>query len=115
MLNEVDIQNIRNAFQSILRSDYISISEIEQLEQLSEYYVDFYNNVPTVLQEQDSFICGRRGTGKTTLLMRAYYECLKNTSPKIKNKESILGDKKILPVYIDLVVAKKYSKKTMEL
>lgn len=35
MLNEMDIQNIRNAFQSILRSDYISISEIEQLDQLS--------------------------------------------------------------------------------
>lgn len=102
MLNELDIQNIRNAFQSILRSDYISISEIEQLEQLSEYYVDFYNNVPTILQEQDSFICGRRGTGKTTLLMRAYYECLKNISPKIKNKESILGNKRILPIYIDL-------------
>lgn len=102
MLNEMDIQNIRNAFQSILRSDYISISEIEQLDQLSEYYVDFYNNVPTVLQEQDSFICGRRGTGKTTLLMRAYYECLKNISPKIKDNGSILGNKKILPIYIDL-------------
>lgn len=102
MLNEINIQNIRNAFQSILRSDYISISEINQLEQLSEYYVDFYNNVPTVLQEQDSFICGRRGTGKTTLLMRAYYECLKNISPKIKNKQSILGNKKVLPIYIDL-------------
>lgn len=102
MLDEISIQNIRNAFQSILRSDYISISEIKQLEQLSEYYVDFYNNVPTVLQEQDSFICGRRGTGKTTLLMRAYYECLKNISPKIKDKQSILGNKKVLPIYIDL-------------
>ncbi|WP_270474448.1 helix-turn-helix transcriptional regulator [Clostridium cochlearium] len=102
MLDEVSIQNVRNAFQSILRSDYISISEIKQLEQLSEYYVDFYNNVPTVLQEQDSFICGRRGTGKTTLLMRAYYECLKNISPQIKDKQTILGDKKVLPIYIDL-------------
>lgn len=102
MLDEASIQNVRNAFQSILRSDYISISEIKQLEQLSEYYVDFYNNVPAVLQEQDSYICGRRGTGKTTLLMRAYYECLKNVSPKIKNKRNILGDKKVLPIYIDL-------------
>lgn len=102
MLDETNIQNVRNAFQSILRSDYISISEMKQLEQLSEYYVDFYNNVPTVLQEQDSFICGRRGTGKTTLLMRAYYECLKNISPKIKSKQNILGNKRVLPIYIDL-------------
>lgn len=101
-MNDINIHKVRNAFQSILRSDYISINEISQLEELSEYYVDFYNNVPTILQEQDNFICGRRGTGKTSLLMRAYYECLKNISPKIKNKDSILGDKKVLPIYIDL-------------
>ena len=96
------IQLIRNAFSSILRADYISISELKQLKELDAYYVDFFNNVPRILQSQDNFITGRRGTGKTTLLMRAYYECLKTISPSVKEKSSILSQKNILPIYIDL-------------
>lgn len=61
-----------------------------------------FNNLPIILQEQDNFVSGRRGTGKTTLLMRAYYECLKTISPKIKEDSSIIGSSKILPIYIDL-------------
>lgn len=102
MINERELQSVRDAFQSILRADYISISEIGQLEKLNDYYVDFLKNLPKVLQNQDSYINGRRGTGKTTLLMRAYYECLKTISPSIKDKSEILIDKKILPIYIDL-------------
>ena len=70
-MNEAEkIQKLRTAFQSILRADYISINDINQLTALESYYVDYFNNVPKVLQDQDSFISGRRGTGKTTLLMR---------------------------------------------
>ena len=96
------IQKLRNAFQSILRSDYISINDIPQLNQLDSYYVDYFNNVPKVLQDQDSYINGRRGTGKTALLMRCYYECLKTVSSKISKKSSIFQNKKVLPLYIDL-------------
>lgn len=96
------LQQIRDAFSSILRADYISISELKQLEELDSYYVDFFNNVPRILQSQDNFINGRRGTGKTTLLMRAYYECLKTVSPSVKKKSLILAGKNILPIYIDL-------------
>lgn len=102
MINERELQSVRDAFQSILRADYISISEIDQLTKLNNYYVDYLKNLPKVLQNQDSYINGRRGTGKTTLLMRAYYECLKTISPKIKDTSEILIDKKILPIYIDL-------------
>lgn len=96
------VQTVRDTFQSILRADYISISDIKQLESLNDYYVDFFNLLPKVLQNQDSFINGRRGTGKTTLLMRAYYECMKTISPIIKEDSHLLYNKKILPIYIDL-------------
>lgn len=96
------IQKLRIAFQSILRADYISIDDIHQLAQLDEYYVDYFNNVPKVLQDQDSYISGRRGTGKTSLLMRCYYECLKTVSTKTSKRSSIFNDKKVLPLYIDL-------------
>lgn len=96
------IQKLRVAFQSILRADYISIDDIHQLANLDDYYVDYFNNVPKVLQDQDSYISGRRGTGKTALLMRCYYECLKTVSTKTSKKSSIFKDKKILPLYIDL-------------
>lgn len=102
MNNFEKIQNLRNAFQSILRADYISINDIQQLEQLDGYYVDYFNNIPKVLQDQDSFINGRRGTGKTALLMRCYYECLKTVSPKITKKSKVFEDKRVLPLYIDL-------------
>lgn len=102
-MNDIDkIQKLRGAFQSILRADYISIDDIQQLAQLDDYYVDYFNNIPKVLQDQDSYISGRRGTGKTSLLMRCYYECLKTVSSKISKRSLIFNDKKVLPLYIDL-------------
>ncbi|WP_215112418.1 MULTISPECIES: hypothetical protein [unclassified Exiguobacterium] len=94
--------NIKDAFESILRADYISIDGFDQLDKLEEYYIDTFNNLGLLLQRQDNYLAGRRGTGKTTLLMRGYYECLKSISPKLSKKEHSLGDKKVLPIYIDL-------------
>lgn len=108
------IQKLRYAFQSILRSDYISINDINQLENLDDYYVDYFNNVPKVLQDQDSYICGRRGTGKTALLMRCYYECLKTVSTKISKRSVLFEDKKVLPLYIDLSQCKDIFEKENE-
>ena len=101
-LTTTQIQAVRTAFQSILRADYISISDIAQLESLDKYYVDYFKNLPKILSDQDSYISGRRGSGKTVLLMRAYYECLKTVSPKVKSASPILQKKKVLPIYIDL-------------
>ena len=95
-------QKVRSAFESILRADYISIADINQLSRLESYYVDFYNNLGSLLQKQDNYISGRRGTGKTALLMRGYYECLKTISPKIKQESDVLSGERILPIYIDL-------------
>jgi hypothetical protein len=96
-------QKVRRAFDSILRSDYISLDKIESLTTLENYYIDFYNNIGSLLQRQDNFISGRRGTGKTALLLRGYYECLKTVSPKVReNSDYFEKDEKILPIFIDL-------------
>ncbi|MCT4618347.1 MAG: helix-turn-helix domain-containing protein [Marinisporobacter sp.] len=102
MLTNLQKQKVRNAFESILRADYVSISDLNQMDQLDEYYVDFFNNTSSILQRQDNYISGRRGTGKTALLLKGYYECLKTISKKVEKKSDILGDDKILPIYVDL-------------
>ncbi|MGG3677448.1 MULTISPECIES: ORC-CDC6 family AAA ATPase [Heyndrickxia] len=94
--------HIKEAFESILRADYISIDGFDQLETLEKYYIDIFNNTSLLLQKQDNYISGRRGTGKTTLLLRGYYECLKTISPKLKEKKHNFGSRKVLPIYIDL-------------
>lgn len=90
---------IKNTFDSILRADYLSLDDLEQLSNLSDYYIDFFNSVSSILQKQDNYISGRRGTGKTTALLKGYYECLK--SIKEKGGSEYLS-KKVLPIYIDL-------------
>ncbi|MCM3144691.1 helix-turn-helix domain-containing protein [Brevibacillus sp. MER 51] len=96
-------QKVKNAFESILRADYISLDQLDQLHNLEKYYVDFYNNVSSLLQKQDNFINGRRGSGKTALLIRGYYECLKTLSPSNAGDESLyFSEEKVLPIYIDL-------------
>lgn len=46
------------------------------------------------------YINGRRGAGKTSLIMRCYFECLKTIISK--EKKDIFGSKRVLPLYIDL-------------
>lgn len=99
-MNVTEMNKLRKAFQSMLRADYISITDIAKLEKLEEYYVDYLKNVPKVLQDQDMYINGRRGAGKTSLIMRCYFECLKTIISK--EKTDIFGSKKVLPIYIDL-------------
>lgn len=96
------LQKLRNAFDSILRADYITLDNLAELDKLSNYFIDYFGILQALLQRQDNFISGRRGTGKTTNLLRGYYESLKSISPKLKEKESLLGDTKILPIFIDL-------------
>lgn len=88
---------IKEAFDSLLRADYLSLDKVNELTELSDYYVDIFNTTASILQKQDSYISGRRGTGKTTALLKGYYECLKS----LKNNSDFL-ERKILPIYIDL-------------
>lgn len=101
-MNTQQTQQIRNAFDSILRADYITLDNVNELENLENYYIDFFGINQSLLQKQDSFIAGRRGTGKTTNLLRAYFECLKTISSRLKNKNNLFNNEKVLPIYIDL-------------
>lgn len=96
------LKSVSDAFGSILRADYITLDQINELENLEEYFVDFFGVMQSLIQKQDNFIAGRRGTGKTTNLLRAYFECLKTISPALKNKKTVFENEKVLPIYIDL-------------
>lgn len=101
-MNGQEKQKLRSAFESILRADYITLDNLNELGDLEEYFIDFFGILESLLQKQDNFISGRRGTGKTTNLLRGYYECLKSIAPKLKSKERLISRDKILPIYIDL-------------
>jgi hypothetical protein len=101
-MNGQEKQKLRSAFDSILRADYITLDNLSELGDLEEYFIDFFGILQSLLQKQDNFISGRRGTGKTTNLLRGYYECLKSITPKLKNKERLISQDKVLPIYIDL-------------
>jgi len=101
-MNGQEKQKLRSAFDSILRADYITLDNLGELGDLEEYFIDFFGILQSLLQKQDNFISGRRGTGKTTNLLRGYYECLKSIAPKLKDKERLIQEDKVLPIYIDL-------------
>ncbi len=91
---------IKDAFDSILRADYLSVDNLNDLLKLNDYYVDPFNAIASILQKQDNFISGRRGTGKTTALLKGYFECQK-TFDKEYNSNYFNTDK-VMPLYIDL-------------
>jgi hypothetical protein len=70
-------QHVEDAFNSMLRADYIPLRDIAKLNLLADYYVDYYGFLSQILSENDQLIVGRRGTGKTTLLYRALVECMR--------------------------------------
>ncbi|WP_199527152.1 hypothetical protein, partial [Pseudoalteromonas sp. bablab_jr004] len=98
-MNGQEKQKLRSAFDSILRADYITLDNLGELGDLEEYFIDFFGILQSLLQKQDNFVSGRRGTGKTTNLLRGYYECLKSIAPKLKDKERLIQDDKVL--YMD--------------
>jgi hypothetical protein len=91
--------NISEAFNSMLRTDYISLNDKDKLLLLSNYYVDYFGILPEVLSDVDHLIAGRRGTGKTTLLYRAFVECM-NSWKKGYTGES--PKPRTLGIYVDL-------------
>lgn len=73
---------LEDAFDSMLRADYISLGDTEKLQLLGEYYVDYFNYLSSILSQTDQLIVGRRGTGKTTLMYRALVECMRSWDEK---------------------------------
>src|SRR6266567_4355538 len=98
MTNE-EAQKVTEAFNSMLRADYIALSDTEKLSLLSFYYVDPLGHLGQILGDCDQLIVGRRGTGKTTLLYRAYVECMESwKNGGVANKAGA----RTLGIYLDL-------------
>jgi hypothetical protein len=91
-------QRVEDAFNSMLRADYIPLKDIGKLNLLAEYYVDYYGFLSQILSENDQLIVGRRGTGKTTLLYRALVECMRSWDPDAQIK----AKPRTLAIYLDL-------------
>lgn len=89
---------ISDAFDSMLRTDYIPLKDTEKLSLLAEYFVDYLGYLPELLGTTDQLIVGRRGTGKTTLLYRALVECMKSWEPGYEGP----ARPRTLGVYLDL-------------
>jgi hypothetical protein len=90
-------RNVEEAFNSMLRSDYIPLKDTNKLSKLAEYYVDYLGFLREIVGETDHLIVGRRGTGKTTLLYRGLIECINSWA-----SEDVLAKPKTLGIYLDL-------------
>ena len=91
-------RNLEDAFDSMLRADYISLGDTEKLQLLGEYYVDYFTYLTGILSQTDQLIVGRRGTGKTTLMYRALVECMRSWN----GKEDSIARARTLGIYVDL-------------
>lgn len=87
-----------DAFISMLRTDYIALSDSEKLNNLAGYYVDYMGRMQDLLSPTDNLIVGRRGTGKTTLLYRGLVECMRSWEGDESNK----ARPRTLAIYMDL-------------
>lgn len=85
-------KKVLEAFSSMRTTDNVKLADYESLENIKKYYVDPFGYLTSIMSEEDNFIIGRRGTGKSTLLYRGYAECV----------DSWKGDERVLPIYIDL-------------
>lgn len=90
--------NVRDAFDSMLRTDYIPLRDTEKLALLADYFVDYLGYLPELLGPTDQLIVGRRGTGKTTLLYRALVECMRSWDTDYEGP----ARPRTLGVYVDL-------------
>lgn len=91
-------QTVDDAFNSMLRADYIPLKDTAKLSLLAQYYVDYYGFLNQILSENDQLIVGRRGTGKTTLLYRALVECMRSWD----STKASIAKPRTLAIYIDL-------------
>lgn len=88
---------LRDTFDTLLRTEYKDFNDVQEL---NNFYIDKFNYLFKTLSKNNNFIVGRRGTGKTTLLYRAYLECMLSFK---KNYESeFLSTHNNLGIYIDL-------------
>lgn len=89
---------LEDALDSMLRTDYIPLSDTHKLNLLASYYVDYMGYMRQILGPYDQLIVGRRGTGKTTLLYRALVECMRSWD----SESGSVAKQRTLGIYLDL-------------
>lgn len=99
-------EKVMDSFSSMKTTDSISLEDIDKLRKLESYYIDPFNYISNIMQDEDNFIVGRRGTGKSTLLYRAFIECINSWE-----EEKRIYKKRVLPIFIDLSKCDAISKK----
>lgn len=97
-MEKLNTQSLEDAFNSMLRADYIPLRDMKKMDLLAEYYVDYFSYLGQTLSENDQLVVGRRGTGKTTLLYRALIECRRSWVPGLQ----VACKPKTLGIYLDL-------------
>lgn len=76
------------------------------LEKIIDYYCNYGDRLRNFLTEGHHYIKGRRGTGKTALMARAYTECVLSwDSSYLERPDKALTRERVLGVYIDLYTA----------
>lgn len=94
---KINKTKLRDIFDTLLKTEYKDHNDIQEL---NKFYIDKFNYLFNILSNKNNFIVGRRGTGKTTLLYRAYLECMLSFN---KNYQSdFILTKNNLGIYIDL-------------
>lgn len=96
-MEEFFSDKVIDAFSSMKTTDSISLDNSDHLKKLQDYYIDPFNYIKNIMQEEDNFIVGRRGTGKSTLIYRAFVECVNSWE-----KNNKIYKENILPIFIDL-------------
>lgn len=76
------------------------------LHKIIAYYCNYGDRLKNFLAEGHHYIKGRRGTGKTVLMARAYTECVLSwDSSYLERPDKALNNERVLGVYIDLPTA----------
>lgn len=78
---KINKTKLRDIFDTLLKTEYKDHNDIKEL---NKFYIDKFNYLFNILSNKNNFIVGRRGTGKTTLLYRAYLECMLSFGKNIK-------------------------------
>lgn len=64
-MNGQEKQKLRSAFDSILRADYITLDNLNELGDLEEYFIDFFGMLQSLLQKQDNLVSSCSNGRKT--------------------------------------------------
>lgn len=94
---KINKTKLRDIFDTLLKTEYKDHNDIKEL---NKFYIDKFNYLFNILSNKNNFIVGRRGTGKTTLLYRAYLECMLSFGKKYKS--DFISTNNNLGIYIDL-------------